>query len=65
MNAMQAYEPKTAPAQAVTAAGLVVSALRADARIGAAWLIGNSPMDRLFPASGHRPTTGLEAASVR
>jgi hypothetical protein len=65
MNAMQTYEPNTAPAQAATAAGLVVSALRADALRPAAWLVEDAAVIRLFLAGRHRPTMGLEDAHVR
>jgi len=65
MNAMQTYEPNTAPAQAAIAAGLVVSAPRAAAVRLAARRVDEMATNRPFIGGGHLPTMGLEDASVR
>ena len=65
MTPQQTYEPKTAPAQAAIAAGVVVSARCVDAMRAAAWRPQEAMANRLFLAVRHRPTASLEDASVR
>jgi len=65
MNAMQTYEPKTAPAQAAIAAGLVVFAPRAAAIGLAARRVEEKAANWPFIGGDHLPTMGLEDASVR
>ena len=65
MNALQTYEPNTAPAQAAIAAGLVVSAPRAAAIDLAARRVEEMATNWSFLDGDHRPTMGLEDAGVR